>query len=543
MNRTAKILMMMLIFALAAGCVTTRKKRKQELSLGKKKAGAPLAMIEVSDESPLSPAKTKKGKLQKNKANGPSINVATASSSPSTEELSSCTDTLKKVQGPYRALINLLPPGTYVPTSSALDQLLVADPRTCYDLAKREVTLRTVADVLNNHSGRIGVILPLSGSRAKFANYVLAGMRQSFAEAGLNFDQSVVLKDSQGVARTAETRLAELVFKDRVMLVVGGLDKGEADALAPWSESLQVPVMLMTRDRDITTRSTFAFTLYPDEKRLADALAGAAAKRNYRRIAILRPAGGKSDKVSEYFKKNVLAGGGTVNHDLVYTPGNFDSMQAVSRVLFKTEAAERSDEWRQAYRRARRQAEKEHVPFDPRMVVLKPIVDFDAVFIPDDFRTVRHFVKLFKFHMVDHLALIGNHEWRSPALIDPYETFLEGSIFADFIGSYAKLPAQVSAPTLSSPYFVSPQNVVQVDFQLIGYRAGKAARAATANKQIPRRVLPQAMLALKSDAQNFMGSGSVFDAERHSNWPTYLFSVSKSGIVLENEATAMVQSR
>lgn len=542
MPRLAKHLSLILTLALAAGCVTTsKKKRKSELSLGKKKAAAPLTMEEVAEEDSTAPGPKSKSKSKAK--NLKTVATAPAAPQPTAAELQSCSDALAKVQVPYRALSKLLVPGSYAPTSSALDQLLVADLKTCYDLNQRDVTLKTLADALGNHSGRIGVILPLSGARAKFANFVLQGMRQAFAEAGVNFDQSVVLKDSQGVAKTAETRLAELVFKDRVMLVVGGLDKGEADALAPWSEGLQVPMMLMTRDRDVTAKSSFAFTLYPDEKRLADTLAQAAQKRSYRRVAILRPAGGKSDKVAEYFKKDVLAQGGTVNYDLVYTPGNFDSMQAVSRELFKTEAAERSEEWRTAYRRARKQAEKEHVPFDPRMVVLKPIVDFDAVFIPDDFRTVRHFAKLFKFHMVDHLPLIGNHEWRSPALIDPYEDFLDGSIFADFIGSYAKLPAQVSAPTLSSPYFVAPQNVVQVDFQLIGYRAGKAARMATGNKQIARRQLPQAMLALKSDGAGFMGNGNVFDAERHGNWPTYLFSVTKSGLVLEQEATAMVSTK
>src|SRR5690606_24878972 len=102
------------------------------------------------------------------------------------------------------------------------------------------------------------------------------------------------------------------------------------------------------------------------------------------------------------------------------------------------------------YQRARRAAEAQRVPFDPRMVVLKPIVNFDAVLLPDDFRTARHFAKLFKFHQVDKLTMIGNHEWRSPALVEPYDDFLEGSFFADFIGSYAKLPAAVSAPTAGS---------------------------------------------------------------------------------------------
>ncbi len=541
--RKSQVLSLLLITLLGASCATTSKKKKKDLGQRKSHAKPSLTMTEVADEDPLPASKLKKAKGAKASAPG-NANAAQAAAGTTPADLASCQDLVKKVAPAYQNLSKLLLPNTYTPTASSLDQVTQADPKACSSPSQRSSLMHAIADALNNHSGKIGLILPLSGTRAPFANFVLAGMRTAFSESGINFDQQVVLKDSAGVAKTAETRLAELVFKDHVMLVVGGLDKTEADVLAPWSESLQVPMMLLTKDRDVTTHSNFAFTVYPDEKRLADTLAAAAQKRSYRRVAILRPAGGKSDKVAEYFKKDVIASGGTVNYDLVYTPGNFDSMQGASRQLFKTEAAERADEWRVAYKKARKQAEKEGVPFDPRMVVLKPIVDFDAVFIPDDFRTVRHFAKLFKFHMVDHLPMIGNHEWRSPALIEPFDDFLDGAIFADFIGSYGKLPSSVSAPTLSSPYFVAPQNVVAVDFQLIGYRAGKAARLATQNPKIPRRQMPQAMLAMMNDQSAAFGKGQVFDAERHSNWPTYLFNVTKGGLVLEPEnASAMVVNR
>ena len=167
------------------------------------------------------------------------------------------------------------------------------------------------------------------------------------------------------------------------------------------------------------------------------------------------------------------------------------------------------------------------------MVLLKPMIEFDAVFIPDDFRTVRHFAKLFRYHMVGHMPLIGNHEWRSPALIDPYDDFLDGSIFGDFIGSYTNLPGRISAPTVASPYFVSPEQVTTVDFQLIGYRAGKAAGMARQAARPNRRQLADAMLTFTSDKDGFFGRGRVFDQERHSQWPTYLFTIVKNTLVLD----------
>src|SRR5690606_8271449 len=142
------------------------------------------------------------------------------------------------------------------------------------------------------------------------------------------------------------------------------------------------------------------------------------------------------------------------------------------------------------------------------------IVDVDAVFLPDDFRSVRHFAKLFKYFGVEKLAMIGNHEWRSPALIEPFDEFLEGSIFADFIGSYADIPRPLRVPVMGSPYFIHPENVIGVDFQLIGYRVARTAALASQNPAVKRRHLARMMLQLSSDAESFFGNGPIFDRER-----------------------------
>ena len=447
----------------------------------------------------------------------------------------SCRDLVQHVGGAFRSLYALLPTGSYVPSGGELDLAVQMQPARCTTPAGRAYTIKTLAHAVVGQSGKIGVVLPLTGPRSRAMSSLVNGMRIAYQEAGLAFDQVAVLKDTGGTARGAEAALAELVFKDRVAFVIGGFEPPAAETLAEWGTKLMLPVVLLTRERELAATSKYVFTLYPDQKHLADTLAAKAAQRGYKRFAVLRPAGGKSDRVAAYFRADVQQQGGQIVNDLIYTPGNFDSMQAVSRQLFKTDPAERADDYRQAMRRARRRAARKHVAFNPRMVVLKPIVDFDCIFIPDDFRTVRHFAKLFKYNQVDHLPLIGDHEWRSPALIDPFDSFLDGSVFADFIGSYTTLPPAVSAPTTISPYFVAADKVAAVDFQLIGYRAARAARLALAQPTLPRPHFADALRSLTSHSPAFFGTGPVFDAGRHSRWPTYLFTVSKQGLTLESD--------
>ena len=434
---------------------------------------------------------------------------------------------------PYRTLRQHLSPSVAVPEAFAPVLSSTPPATVCAEAPGRMAFVRSLRDLVTLHGGRIGLLLPLSGAgnRSSLATYVVQGLRASVAEQGLNFDQVFVVKDTAGNTAQHSARLAELVFSDRVAMVIGGFDPSEAKQLAQAAAELQLPTILLSRDRTLTATGGFSFLVYPDEQKLASTLAEAVVRRGLKRIAMLRPVNGKSDKVAGYFREALVARGGQLTVDLPYTPGNFESMTSTIKRLVQADQSARSGEFRQAYLAAKRDAERQGQPFDARQVVLRPIIDFDALFIPDDFRTIRHFAKLLRFHLVDRLTLIGNHEWRSPGLIDPYEEFLDGSMFADFVGTYASLPQAVGAPTIGSPYFVDPQNVVPVDFRLIGYRAGKVVTKVLSAKPVKRRDVMVALGSATGDGAGFP-QGPLFDHDQRSNWPTYLFTIHKRQLSL-----------
>lgn len=541
MTTSLRMTTSVLVLALTA-CVSTKKETK-EVSLGNGDA-APISMQEVAGDSvgdkEQASSKSKKKKKTTRKKSKSEKAVATAPKKPgalSEKAKKQCQELVERIVTPYKALYAKLDKSTYVAENSPLDQLVRLNPQACEDTESYNEATTLMNTATASHSGKIGVIMPLTGKNNQLTTYIVKGMRAGFGEAQQNFEQASVIKDS--TAKNPEQLLAELVFKDKVAAVIGGFEAADAQALAKWSEQLMLPVVITHHDRNVGSLSRYAYMLYPDEMRLAYTLAAEAERRGIRRVAILKPASHKSDRLVEYFKQAFTAKGGQIAHDLVYAAGNFDSMQAVSRTIFRIDAGERQDEYRAAYHRARRNARAQGVPFDPRMVVLKPIVNFDAILLPDDFRTARHFAKLFKFHQVDKMTMIGNHEWRSPALVEPYDEFLEGSFFADFIGSYAKLPAAISAPTTGSPFFVQPQSVLAVDFQLIGYRAGRIGSIIAGYKSENRRHLPAKISAITSNSSSFFGDGMVFEKDHQSNWPTYVFGVAGGGLQLENEHTKL----
>ncbi len=462
----------------------------------------------------------------------PAANSGTATNS-TQSEISRCREIVQRFSPPYKELYTAINSQNLVGLKLASEKLAYATVATCDNSATRLELVQSALNSINTHSGRIGLILPLTGPNSKVSNYVINGMRAAFHEAGKSFDQDVILKDSGSTPAGMTKGLAELIVRDQVGVVIGGFNHSEAEILAKWSDRLFLPVVLLNRDRDLTKASRYAFMVYPDELRLADALVQGMAERRLKRVAILKPNSGKADKVIEYFKQSVVAAGGEVVTELPYTPGSFEQMQDAAFKLFKMSMTGREDEFRATYKKAQEEAEANGEAFNPKMVYLKPIIDFDAVFIPDDFRTIRYFIKIFRYNRVERLTMIGNHEWRSPALIEPFDEFLSGSIFADFIGSYAKIPPSIPAPMLNSQYFVEPQSVASIDFQLVGFRSAQVARAAI-NQQAGRRQIATAMAKVTTEQVGFPGNVRLFDDTRHAAWPTYLFTIRKQGLLLES---------
>ena len=98
-------------------------------------------------------------------------------------------------------------------------------------------------------------------------------------------------------------------------------------------------------------------------------------------------------------------------------------------------------------------------------VVYQQLRKFDAVFLPDDFKILKYFVKLFKYYTLAEMPVIGLHHWRSPEQVADKNLLKEG-FYIDFIGSYDKLPPGLSTST--SPTKLA--TIKQIDQRLLGYR-------------------------------------------------------------------------
>ncbi len=118
--------------------------------------------------------------------------------------------------------------------------------------------------------------------------------------------------------------------------------------------------------------------------------------------------------------------------------------------------------------------------------------------------------------------ILGAQSWRSPALLDPPEPMLTGSLFVDFMGSYEALPEGLRVP--GDGFFAEPSQAAEADFSAIGFRAGRIAQAALDSGET-RRQLPDTLGALTNVDPALFGPGNAFAEGHEARWPIFLFSI------------------
>lgn len=381
--------------------------------------------------------------------------------------------------------------------------------------------------VVDENSGKIGVLLPLTGPGAEVGLALRKGLEIALGAQATR----LVVRDTGGDARKAEEAMADVLFRENVLLVVAGGPSATVAPLIPWSEALVVPLIVLAGEKASLGNSRFAFRVFPREHDMAQALVDSAQQRGLHRLGVLRSDDGGSDALIA----NLRALGSYAAIEFVppvdYKSGDYRSMESAVRTLFRIDRSERSDEYSRLARNGRRRAEEAGMPFDPRSVILKPIVEIDGLVIPDNFRIVRHFAKLLKFHGVKKLTLLGDTGWRSSGLFQPPEPFLEGSIFADFIGSYAKLPTGIAIAAAGD--FPDPRDASVADFAFIGWRSGRVLDMVM-RLETARRKVPRALSLLPSPDTTLFGGGPLFDDGRAARWPVYVFTVGKDRFTMED---------
>jgi len=357
--------------------------------------------------------------------------------------------------------------------------------------------------------GVIGVVLPLSGNFAAFGQEALRGIllaAETF-EARLPIEQRprirIVIRDSGGLPGLAAAAVRELAQEEGVTAIIGPLLAKECEAAAAAAEAQRVPLLALTSRKEIASGRSYVFrvrTMPSDEvQTLVDY---AMRELEARRFAILYPRDAYGSGVSGLFWDAVEERGGRVVALAAYDPESVDFGDSIRRLvgyeLLTAEETVLIVEREKLIRSARRLPTEEaalvreeaRAMLGPDEEPLPPIVDFDALFIPESHEKVALIAPQLAFHEATGATLLGTEAWNHPDLVSIARKHVEGayftaSFYADSSVAYVREFADRYVETFGAP---------ADDFSASAYDAAKMllvqlVRGANSRQDVRDRLL------------------------------------------------------
>jgi ABC-type branched-subunit amino acid transport system substrate-binding protein len=437
-----------------------------------------------------------------------------------------------------------------------LNRFLAEAPQHPFAGQARELLARATRRV-EVRPRTVGLLLPMSGKYKAVGEAVLRGMKLALSGS----DIELVVKDTQGDVNVTGQAMEQLAFDEGAIAVLGPITSDESRRAALVAEELQVPLLTLTRQEDITDIGPYVFRNMLTNSAQARAIADFAMKqKGFKSFAMLYPNLPYGVELANGFWDHVVENGGQVrgaesyNHDQTtftdearklvgryYLEDRLDYVQGVREVQQQTSGQD-------AFRK-RKAMEK-------MKGSVEPIIDFDAIFIPDEWRRVslvapalavedivtnacdaRDVERIRKTTGKKDLRtvmLLGTNAWSSakgasglPELVERGGKFVTCSVYVDGFFVDSQRPA---TQRFVKAYRQANNNADPGLLEAYGYDSARIVRQLLESKQAPRsRNEFREALANVKDFEGATGKTS-FDEKREAQKPLFLLSVSNKGV-------------
>ncbi|MBU6376007.1 MAG: penicillin-binding protein activator [Bdellovibrionales bacterium] len=276
---------------------------------------------------------------------------------------------------------------------------------------------------------RIGVLLPTSGRYASAGARALQAIKMGFKTSQrLKEKVNLVVEDSGESAADALKALDRLILQHKVMAVLGPITGKGLDSVAQRSQDLGVPLISLVR-KD-APEGDFIFQGNLTLKFQIESLVRfAVEKRKQKRFAILYPQDRLGEVAADFFWTAAESAGAEIRAISSYSVEETDFRRSVDELTgtLYPEARERE-------RFSLDKALAEKVKGSRKRggvgaTPLPPIVDFDAIFIPDVSKTAGQILPMFAYRDVEHVEFLGTSLWNSEEMTRVSQKQMDGKVF------------------------------------------------------------------------------------------------------------------
>jgi ABC-type branched-subunit amino acid transport system substrate-binding protein len=282
----------------------------------------------------------------------------------------------------------------------------------------------------------VGVLLPMSGKFARFGRQTLNSLTLAFRVFESQEPESaieLIVEDSGETPEQALQALERLHQQHHVIAVIGPILSRGIEVVSQRAEELGLPLISLAESTP--AKGSFVFQASLSVKNQASEIARfAVQKLGLKKFAILYPKRKQGQDYMHAFWDAVEALGGEIVDVEAYSGKSEELTEVVDRLagLYYQDARKREldalSKLRAEMKITRRTRQSE------QYFKLAPIVNFQAVFIPDEAATVARLLRYFPFRDIDGMQFLGISTWNSPTLIEKSERFSEGAAFVDVFG-------------------------------------------------------------------------------------------------------------
>ena len=306
----------------------------------------------------------------------------------------------------------------------------------------------------------IGVLVPMSGRLKRYGKNVSQAVRLAAGE----FESSsngkdapppvnIVFRDSKGDAAAAAKAIEDFVLVDGAIAVVGGLFRVESEAAAYKAQELGVPFLSLSSIPGVTDVGPYVFRSgLTNQAQIKGIVDYAMDVLGLKKFALLYPRHPYGETFINLFWDRVLEKGGEIRGVESYGSQDTTFTWPVKRLVGRARLDIRRD-----YKDAVNECEKQPDPYRIQRCIRKvksdlpPVVDFEALFIPDypstlalvapalaseDIIVEQNSRKLEKIEKtlgrkVRPITLLGTSGWNNPVLPKKAERYVENAHFPD----------------------------------------------------------------------------------------------------------------
>ena len=395
-------------------------------------------------------------------------------------------------------------------------------------LDKASNFIKRILDQETVHPYSIGVILPLSGKHSELSKKILHGLQMGFGiygEEGSSPFQIAVI-DSFGNPDIASRAVERLLSEDKIIALVGSLLSRTSESTAMKANDLGIPSISLSQKLGLTQVGPYIFrNALTSKMQIQTLVRTLIEEKGFKRFALLFPNDLYGLEYVNLFWDEVRYWGGSITSAQIYKSGETDFKNSIQRLVGLYYIEDREKEYQSLITDWIEKQRIISIRKSPPDNILRPIVNFDAIFVPDGVKAIGQIAPMLAYYEIEDVRLVGTSLWNSSSLVKRGQKHVEGALFVDNNLNLLKNKSGQKFFRQYKKVFGEEPNV----FSKRAYDIAKILRFFIEKGERTRIGLREKIAELK-EFKGISGSLHMTD-QRELSQDTLIFTVSKGQIV------------